>query len=712
MWLVIAALAVVALASRWKLIAQHGVPVPFHDQWSAEGEAILEPWFAGDLGWADFWKPSNEHRPVLTRLLAFAEFRMTGHWDTRVQMLVNSLFYALTAVALSLLARAVFALRGWLAATATIALIFALPGNYENAVWGYQSQFYLMVLLGVVYLGGTFTSPRIDCRWAAAQAAGALGLLAMGGGMLAPAIAAGIGALRLARRRDAHGVATLASGIVLALLGWWMLGRSAGGGGPLHTPSAIMLVEALVRLLAWPSPMVLVAALMHLPWLLVATRALLAREGRPVEISLAALGGWVLLQTLAIAFARGGSFSEIPPRYYDILMIGLSVNVFCLGILVRDHARKVAVLAAGVAWLMFVASGLWHFNRPARLDPILAVHSGLQRGTLEVVRDYIRTGDPAALSRDAFVAHHFPSIATMRRLLDNPRLRASLPSEIQATKERNWAERLTTAMLHSWTWAFGIAGALLAIATFGVVVLSQGRVEVHEPGPAVPWFTAAGLLALSAVALAAAGMRPWDTDPQQRLARMLDAAGEPATGFDIPGATGAIFAEHGTPAGLFFGTYLGGDVFTGELVSAEFPVRRLFVIVPVTGYPAGPGNSLRLELIAADGSVRSSRRFEASGPGERIGTWTLPIEAAAGLRARLVLVDGSKEPRGWLGVGTPRTTDDPASARRLEIALETIGKENARRFPAALLAAALYCAVAGMVERHRTSHGLASPKRG
>ncbi|HEY5552080.1 MAG TPA: hypothetical protein VIK52_09335 [Opitutaceae bacterium] len=707
--IVLVALAAITLACRWRIIAEYGVPVPFHDQWSAEGEAMLEPWFAGELGWDVFWKPSNEHRPVLTRALAFAEFRLTGQWDTRVQMLVNSLFYALTAVALSLLARVVFAPRGWIAATAVIALLFALPGNYENAVWGYQAHFYLMVLLGVLYLGGTFGCARIGARWGAAQVAGVIGLLSMGGGMLAPMVAAGLAAIRLVRRRDAHTIATLVSGLVLSLLGWWLLAPSAGEGGPLTARSAITLIETLIKMLAWPSTLTVLAVLVHAPWLLVALRALPARGTRPAETALAALGGWVVLQTLAIAYARGGSFSEIPPRYFDILVIGLAVNAASLAILIREHARKIAVLGIGAAWFAVVAAGLLHFNRPARLDPVLEAHSGLQRRTLEVVRDYVRTGDPAALSRDPFVAHHFPSIATMRRLLDNPGVRASLPSEIRGAEQRPVSERFTIGTLHSWPWLLAIAAIALAVAGVAAVLSSRGAVAPREPAAPVPWFTAAGLLALAAVALVSAGMRPWDTDPERRLARMLDESGKPADGFDIAGATGGIFALPGTPATLFFGTYLGGDAFMGEFVSTEFSLESQFLIVPITGYPAGPGNALRLEVRNPDRSLHSSQSFKGVGPGERVHAWTVAVSAPVGSRARLVLVDGSSEPRGWLGVGTPRLTDDASEAQRLSITLESVGAENARRFPASVFAAAVVLALAGVFTRSdKSSGGLAS----
>ncbi|HUG10123.1 MAG TPA: hypothetical protein VMM36_03875 [Opitutaceae bacterium] len=697
-WLVVAALFALTLGSRWTLIAQHGVPVPFHDQWSAEGEAILEPWFAGELGWKDFFKPSNEHRPVLTRLLAFAEFRLTGQWDTRTQMFVNSFFYALAAVALSLLARRMFSTAGWMVATVALASVFTLPGNYENAVWGFQLHFYLMVLLAVLYLGGTFGTSRVDARWVAAQAAGALGLLSIAGGLLAPVAAAGIAAVRLARRRDAHGVATLCMAVALALVGWWLLPPTAVG-GKLDVFSSTILVEALVKMLAWPSPVALAAALVQLPWLIVAVRTFVSREARPAELVLTALGGWVVMQALAIAYARGASFPEIPPRYTDILVIGLAANAACAAILVRDSARKLFPFALCAVWLATVSAGLWHFNRPARIGPILEVHADLHRRTLAVVRDYIRTGDPAALGRDAFVAHHFPPVSTMRRLLDNPGIRASLPPEVQGDESQSSLERLVALCPIRSKWLGYISMILLPAAVLVAIYLIRRQRIPDESLRPTPWFYSASVIAAVALVLVAAGMRPWDSDSHRRISQVLDDAGTAATGFDVPDAAGRIFALPATPAGLFFGTYIEGDGFTGEFVSSEFAVDSQFLIVPVTGYPNGPGNSLRFDFLRADGTVQSTTAFSDNTPGEKVLPWMVTVRASPGARARIVLTDGSTEPRGWLGVGTPRLTDDPAAARRMGGDLGSIGAENARRFPATLLVASVFCAIAGLVER-------------
>lgn len=707
--LLLISLACVTIATRWSLIERYSSPVPFHDQWAAEGGALIAPYFAGNLAWRNFFEPSNEHRPVLTRVLAFTGFKLTGAWDTQFQMTVNSLFYALIAVALSLIARQGFGARGWIIATVALTILFALPANYENALWGFQSQFYLMVLLAVVYLGGTFRADRIGPQWIAAQVAGVLGLFSMAGGIIAPLAAAGIALLRLSRRRDAHSVATLAAGLALAVAGWWLLAPTAGAGDSLRARSAAIFVEALLALLSWPLRVPLLAVALQMPWLLIAARILLAsrtaRKVEPFHTALTALGSWVVLQAAAIAFTRGGFISEIPPRYFDVLIVGIAVNAACLSIMARETSGRlrVAVFVLGGAWLVVAGAGVWQANSPARLGPILDGAASLQQRTLQAAREYIQTGDPGSLTRDPQVAHHFPSVAGIQRLLDDPQVRASLPTPLSGIQPASLLGRSLTAIRGTWLPLLVLSGLmLLAVSLVAFIRHPDGHAESGVPNE-IPWRLLASMFAGAAILLVAAGMRPWDTDPVSRIARLLKASGQAPDAFTVPGAAGGIFAERGTPAHLFFGTYLDGDAFTGELVSSEFSISASFVLIPVTGYPKGPGNSLRLELLADNGSVTHQSYFNDRAPGERIGVWTLAVIAPPGSKARLVLSDQSREARGWLGVGVPRLSDDASAARSLEIGLESARAENASRLPALMFGLSLVFIGIGLSQR-KTIH--------
>jgi len=700
--ILLASLAILTVAIRWGMIERYSSPVPFHDQWIAEGESLIEPWACGELALGNFTAPSNDHRPILTRALAFAEFRFTGSWDARFEMAVNSLFYALIPVVLSLIAGTLFGIRGWLASTAVLAVLFALPANYENALWGFQSQFFLMVLLAIVYLGGTFSTDRTGPRWIAAQAAGALGLLSMAGGIIAPMAAVGIALVRLIRRRDTHAVTTLATGLALAAAGWWLLVPSGSSDETLRSQSIAVFVEALMSLLSWPLPAPVLALLVHAPWMLVAARTLVARDAPWGHIVVAAIGGWVVLQAAAFAYARGAMAGGIPPRYFDVLIVGIAVNAACLALLMCRCGRLQRLsnsLLTG-AWLVAVAAGLWQANTPERLNPILLGNAGLQERTLFAVRDYIHTGDPATLSRDPHVAHHFPSVENMQRLLDNPRLRASLPAEIRGGAPAVSGKFVQFA-LRLWPWILVASG--LVFVCVGSLAFARGHTAPAPPEPEadVPWLALGALFAGVAIALIAVGLRPWEGGPEAIVRRSLEAAGTAPDGFAVPDALGQVSAEPGTPTDLLFGTYIDGDHFTGDVRSSEFSIENGHLIIPVIGYPTGSGNSLRLEVLGADGSVTSVVAYDGANPGERVRVWAPSVSPAPGLSARLVMSDHSKDFRGWMGIGTPRLTDDARSLRRLEIALDSGPAKNARRLPVVLFAAAVVLTGIGIFTRFR-----------
>lgn len=182
----------------------------------------------------------------------------------------------------------------------------------------------------------------------------------------------------------------------------------------------------------------------------------------------------------------------------------------------------------------------------------------------------------------------------------------------------------------------------------------------------------AGLLALgplvSWLAAVAPGTLPNVLRPQPAAATAADAPEPGVPGFglrspDRPAAdfSGAVFVVSG-PASAWFGTYAGGDGFTGRVVSTPFTLAGGMLHVPIIGYPTSPGNALDLDVLDARG--RTVRRIPYRGPNPREypGLWDIPIGAFSGRQGRLVLVDGTTHPGGWLGVGAPVMRTRPGAA--------------------------------------------------
>ena len=72
--------------------------------------------------------------------------------------------------------------------------------------------------------------------------------------------------------------------------------------------------------------------------------------------------------------------------------------------------------------------------------------------------------------------------------------------------------------------------------------------------------------------------------------------------------------------------------------------------IPVSGYPAIPGNSLAIETI---GNPVTRVVYAAANPGERWLTWSPELSGLMGREARIVANDGAVGPGGWLALGPP-----------------------------------------------------------
>lgn len=104
---------------------------------------------------------------------------------------------------------------------------------------------------------------------------------------------------------------------------------------------------------------------------------------------------------------------------------------------------------------------------------------------------------------------------------------------------------------------------------------------------------------------------------------------------------------------VLWGSWSGDDKHSGELISPAFKAPTILSMF-VAGYPNVSGNELFLERI--DNHQRLT--LKALDPLERWADikWLLPPNWR-GTKIRLVAIDGTIEPGGWLGISSPRQTN-------------------------------------------------------
>ena len=271
-------LFILALGSRWALLAGYGTDLPEMDQWDAEGLALLQPAAQGQLHLASFLLPHNEHRIVLTRLVAFGLAQANGQWDQRLEAACNAVLPGALAVGLWLLGAPRLSGRWQVGYGAALAAVYALPLAWENILGGFDSQQFFLIGLavaGIVWL--PFAEP-FRLRWWLGAASIVLSLGSMASGFFAAAIVAGLLTFQLERARRPLSSAVPGLMVCGGAIAIGVMSRVAvAGHESLKAQSVADFSHTLAKALGWPAfdfGWGYAGLLLFVPWALVAQQTL------------------------------------------------------------------------------------------------------------------------------------------------------------------------------------------------------------------------------------------------------------------------------------------------------------------------------------------------------------------------------------------------------------------------------------------------------
>ena len=442
------------LAVQLYLVAQVGTDIPFQDQWDVEGRQLYPAWRDGSCHAADLLRAHNEHRILWTRLLDLALFSANGQWDPLVQLTAGAGLRAAGAALLAwMLARGLGNRGRWLVG-AGIGLAYLPHMAWENALWGFQSSVYFVILFSLAALALLVEPARTPARLAGGLVAGVAALLAMGAGAFVPVALLGLALVRAGERRGIGRAGWSEAWPALVLLALaWCLHTDVPAHAALHAATAGQYFNALGRALAWPhTGMPVAAVVMNLP-LLLTVGARLAGRRRAVagEDFVLLVGGWAVVAAGAMAWSRGGGHefdAGVTIRYVDFLLQLPIANAWCAMVLVREVAgprRPLARVLAGawgvfllIGWLGLSAQIMRGFILPRMRDRDITVRLAVayqQRGDAAVF-----AGQPAI-----FVPH--PNLASVRAVLDDPRMQGALPPSFQPDRPMGPLSRAVRVLL-------------------------------------------------------------------------------------------------------------------------------------------------------------------------------------------------------------------------------------------------------------------------
>lgn len=426
--LALLATLLLVVTARLYLVETYAIPLPFWDQWDAEGDHLLRSWIEGRLHLHDLWQPHNEHRILPTRLLSLLIFNITDVWDNLIEARVNILVAAsIPAIILLFLMRqkALYGPR-WLVLIAITAQ-FSMPFAFENVLVGFQSQFYFLIIFTLFAMILASRYPDNLLAMTGVLVLSWLSVLTMASGIFTPLATAGVYVLQGFQKREINRKHV---GLLVVLVGLAAIGYSimpqieanhiyrARNFSELRKALRFILSWPVSK--SWPAAIVLwIPGLAMVPWLL--RNRTLSRA----DLFMAGCVIWSLAQTLAIAYGRGQAMGGVSSRHSELFTPGLIGNAWFAARFI-----EITIKNWRIAWLgavFFVVFIMGHITRRKRdMEAIYQTYAlSLKQETN--VRQYLHTGNPAVLVQPQFEIP-YPDSIRLRSLLDNPTIRPILPS--------------------------------------------------------------------------------------------------------------------------------------------------------------------------------------------------------------------------------------------------------------------------------------------
>lgn len=429
------------VGAKWATFDRYGSPMPDWDQWDAEGFYLLIPWLDQNQVVEHLFRPHNEHRVVLTKLQNLALTLMNGQWDSRLEAVTNAMLHALLGAAFWVFARRWTAPVWHAPIFLLIAALFGLPLAWQNVLGGFHSQQFWLLGLSFAALVTLPFERTGTWRWWIGLIAAILAMGSMGSGFLAAAVVLVVVGWRLVRRETVLRSVWPTLLLCLGLVAIGLLTRvEVDYHQQLKAKTLHDFVFSSLRSMEWPlRDRDWAGLVLWLPWGLVlwqVFRRPLRELNDRAAPSIAALGGWVLVQIFATAYARGAGADYPASRYMDTLVFGTVVNGIALAWLLSERpnaqrssvGKRLPLYGLGVAWAVLFSLGLYDTaSRNLRHElPDAKKYYVKAEGHM---RRYLATNDPAQF---AYPEIPYPSAQGLIDCLAHPGLRRLMPVPIRA----------------------------------------------------------------------------------------------------------------------------------------------------------------------------------------------------------------------------------------------------------------------------------------
>jgi uncharacterized membrane protein len=437
-YLKLLAVALVIFGARLWLIEHFGSSVPFWDQWDGEARGLFLPWLNHTLTWAELLSPHNEHRILMPRLLYLLLFIINGQeWNPLLEMVINAGIVTFTALLLIVILNHLLGSAMQNGLLLSITLLWSLPYSWENTLSGFQSAFYLTVLFSLLTLWGLLFQKNWTVGWWLGAFAAMMAYFSLASGffiLLVIIILKSYLIIIDSANRKTH-LPTLFISIIITILCIILL-LGVPQDPTFKTTQINDFFLTLGKTLAWPwVTLPWFSLLIYLPFLVLVFRLLwLRRLPSNAELMILALGGWVILQATATAYARGLGGQPPASRYMDILVLGIVANLLASYLMTQpwyglSQRLKLYLIISISLWGLLVIVGLGWLMKEVTY-PYLQLRQSHNIEQLKNTREFMRTGELAALKNKPPLHIPYPHAETLAGFLTHPKIRSILPHNL------------------------------------------------------------------------------------------------------------------------------------------------------------------------------------------------------------------------------------------------------------------------------------------
>jgi hypothetical protein len=383
------------------IIFQNAVNIAYWDEW-----IILYP-DALPAGFRFSWifQQANEHRLVLTKLLSWGLFYVSGHNHVLSTVITYALYGVLLTCIVLFARKMVPHLPLWVVLAFIVFLL--APINWENNYWGFQSTFRFAILFPLLASYFLFSEPQTGLRLALGAVMTVLGTYSFVSGLIAVCVVIVVfacfkmsralkvsGSQRWAEYKQLVGVVTT----VLIFIGLYLIDyRAKTHPHPFALPNESVFWRFFANLVSWgfgfETHSVILGALCLL--LVLAPIALhvwhkrLHVAGSSWAIYAFSLSMLVVLASIATGRAHLSPSAKIS-RYAEFGMMLVPFTAFAWAVFLKDrpNLRKYVLVGFWVfCCLGFSYKWLWY--------QVYAVERDSRRRGVECIRSYYQHGGQA-----------------------------------------------------------------------------------------------------------------------------------------------------------------------------------------------------------------------------------------------------------------------------------------------------------------------------